>query len=61
MRQSQLSYNTKNLPINPNTNKKVHLNSAKIIPMSPYLRGKVCHIMISIMMKIITVMRIWMG
>jgi hypothetical protein len=41
-----------NLHINPKTIKNVHLNYPKSLPTSPYLNGKVCHIIINIIIKI---------
>ena len=46
------------LHINPKIITKVHLNSPNNLPTSPYLNGKVCHIMISITIKIQAVITI---
>ena len=47
--------------MNKRTTKNVNLNSLNNVPMSPYLRGKVCHMSIRIMMKVKEVRTIWMG
>ena len=49
------------VPMNKRTTANVNLNSLNKVPISPYLKGKVCHISIRIMMKVKEVRTIWIG